>query len=250
MKQTKNKAVDKKLKTKKPVKTVKFLFVSIIPLIMLAGTVILGIGNKSSIMLVTDNEVVEKDKNFFVDIYAVAGEPVNAIDFEITFDENKLSTAGIDKGESVFTIWTKEPEIKPGRIFVSGGTFKRGFIGKHKLVTIKFKPKQKGAVTLSVNKVNFLAGDGSGRNVALKEEGKKLDLYVHNTGDNLDEDLQDFLNNKKLVTDVDNDKRVTLVDISIFMSSWFKKDKIFDFNNDNKMTLVDFSIILADSFRY
>ncbi len=243
---TKNKNLNKG----KVVKTVKFLFTSTLSIAMLVGTVIFGSENKSSIILSVDNDVVEAGKYFYVDIYADVTEPVNAIDFKINFDESRLSAVSVDKGESVFTIWTKEPEIKPTNVFVSGGTFKRGFIGRHKLVTVKFMAKQKGVAVLNVDKINFLAGDGSGRGVTIAEEGRELKLYARDGDNNLDEDLQAFLNNKKILTDIDGNDKVTLVDVSIFMSSWFDRDKIFDFNNDGKMTFIDFSIILADSFKY
>ena len=51
-----------------------------------------------------------------------------------------------------------------------------------------------------------------------------------------------------ILTDISGDGKVTLRDVSMFMSAWKNKDKLFDFNGDGKMTFRDFSIILADLF--
>jgi len=48
--------------------------------------------------------------------------------------------------------------------------------------------------------------------------------------------------------DLDNDGKVTLKDVSIFMSNWHSKAVIYDFNGDGRMNFIDFSIILARAF--
>ena len=93
----------------------------------------------------------------------------------------------------------------------------------------------------------LLAGDGQGTPVSVSETSdSKLSLYVYDEN----EDPEDIgvAVEVNLLTDLDGDGKVSLRDISAFMSAWASKSENFDFNRDGRMTFSDFSIILASFF--
>jgi hypothetical protein len=154
---------------------------------------------------------------------------------------------GVDKGQSVLTIWTEEPSVSGGSITLAGGTFRRGFIGEHLIATINLMAKDDGVTELFVQEAALLAGDGKGTPVTLSQnEERKQSFIIYNQGED-PERLQATLG-VVISADIDKDGVVTLKDISSFMAAWYSGDTLYDFNNDQKMNFIDFSIILARSF--
>jgi len=93
----------------------------------------------------------------------------------------------------------------------------------------------------------LLAGDGQGTPVSVSEiKDSKLSLYVYDENESPDNIAVKVEVN--LLTDLDGDGKVSLSDISAFMSAWASKSDNFDFNGDGRMTFRDFSIILASFF--
>ncbi len=213
---------------------------------LLSATAITGV-DKSHLRLEPSQSLVMKGDSFYIDVYAYAHVPVNAVDVEIAFSEDKVSVESVDKGKSVLTIWAKEPTITKGKIAFSGGTYQRGFVGEHVVATIKATAKFTGETKFSVNNVTLLAGDGTGSAVTLENKtGFAKSFYIYDE----DEDVSEIKAKiaVSITADIDGDGKVSLKDISSFMASWHNKDKTYDFNSDGKMNFIDFSIILAKSF--
>jgi hypothetical protein len=93
----------------------------------------------------------------------------------------------------------------------------------------------------------LVAGDGTGTEVAVTAQAAES-IALFNFDENTSPEEIQVAIASKIVTDINNDGRVTLQDISAFMGAWSNRTQIFDFNKDGKMTFRDFSILLADYF--
>jgi hypothetical protein len=217
-------------------------------LLVVAGMMtasVVSMVDRSYIKLQTPQTTIEAGKSFSVEVYAYAHKPVNAVDITIQYDAEAVEVTGIDKGQTVITLWTEEPLITQNEIILRGGTFKKGFLGEHIIATVNFKAKKTGLSSFSASDVVLLAGDGSGAPVdTARSATSKIDVFVYDENTAPD---QIGVNVKlSVITDIDGDGKVTLRDVSVFMNAWNNKDVIFDFNGDGRMTFKDFSIILAD----
>jgi len=154
----------------------------------------------------------------------------------------------VDKAQSVLTIWKDEPSIEKNTIKLSGGTFRRGFMGEHLVATIKARAKYNGKTQFTVNDVVLLAGDGQGTAVAVDDSSlsSQTSFYIYNQNEDPEKIRATF--GIQINEDINGDGKVTLADISAFLAAWHSKSTIYDFNGDNKMNFIDFSIILAKSF--
>jgi len=225
--------------------TVRFMFPAAIALLAMLSASVINSTDTSYIRLKTSSPTIEAGKQFSIEVYAYAHVPVNAVDITLTFDPNSVDVIGVDRGQSVLTIWTQEPVISNGSVLLQGGTFRRGFISEHLIATINLRAKQTGASDIKATDVILLAGDGRGTPVTVKDaNNSSVNLYVYDENTNPDSIAVAVKVN--IITDIDGDGKVTLKDISAFMAAWHNKDKIYDFNGDGKMTFKDFSILLAN----
>ena len=226
--------------------TVRFMFP-----VILGFAVILGANTISSqssyVRLEANTTTIRAGDRFSLEVYAYAHVAVNAVDISLSFNPNSVEVLGVDKGQSVLTIWTEEPRIEADKVILRGGTFRRGFIGEHKIATIELRAKDTGQTSFSTGDVMLLAGDGQGTPVSVSETSdSKLSLYVYD--ENESPDNIGVAVEVNLLTDLDGDGKVSLRDISAFMSAWASRSESFDFNGDGRMTFRDFSIILASFF--
>ncbi len=230
----------------KKASTVRFMFP-----VILGFAVILGANTISSqssyIRLEADVNSIKAGERFSLDVFAYAHVPVNALDVTLYFDADNVQVLGVDKGQSVLTIWTEEPRIESDKVILRGGTFRKGFLGEHKIATIELQAKSTGQASFSTGDILLLAGDGRGTPVSVSEvNDSKLSLYVVDENESPENIGVEVAVN--LLTDLDGDGNVSLKDISSFMAAWATKSSNFDFNGDGRMTFKDFSIILASFF--
>jgi hypothetical protein len=215
-------------------------------LLLLGASVITGT-EVSYIRLQADKSVVQAGERFSLDVYAYAHVPVNAVDVTLRFEEDAVEVLSVDRGQSVLTLWTEDPVVEKDRVILRGGTYRKGFIGEHKIATIDLVAKQSGQSEFFAANVTLLAGDGRGTPVSVAEaDDSSLNLYVYDENETPENIAVDVA--VSIVTDVDGDGKVSLKDISIFMNAWSTKKRVFDFNGDGRMSFGDFSIILADAF--
>ena len=203
--------------------------------------------SESYVFLSSDARTVEVGEIVSVEVGVSAHTPINAVDITVDFPADKVEVFSVDRGQSVLTIWTEDPIIKRDTIQLIGGTFKRGFIGEHQIVTVKFRAKVAGQYALEADDITFVAGDGNGTEVDAADRPVSS-LTLFNFDENTSADEIEIAIASGITTDLNQDGKVTLQDISAFMGAWNNKQQLFDFNNDGRMTFRDFSIILADFF--
>lgn len=227
--------------------TVRYMFPAVVSIAALLGAAVISSSDASYVRLQASETTIMAGQKFSLDVYAYAHVPVNAVDITLQFDPTVVKVLGIDKGQSVLTLWTHEPTVEDGKVVLSGGTFKNGFIREHKIARINLEALQTGQSSLLASNVVLLAGDGSGTQVATAETtASEVSLYVYD--ENTSPESIGVNVQVKILTDIDGDGQVSLRDVSSFMSAWGNKADIYDFNNDGRMTFKDFSIILADFF--
>jgi hypothetical protein len=236
-----------RLRQRKP-GTVRTMF-SFATLAFLLGAALITSTEASYIKLKASKSAVEAGERFSIDVYAYAHVPVNAVDVTLKFEETALDVLSVDKGQSVLTIWTQEPVVEGDEVVLRGGTFRKGFLGEHKIATIELEAKQSGESEMVAENVVLLAGDGKGTPVTVAESNDStLSVYVYDEN----EDPENIAVNVTvdIKTDIDGDGYVGIRDVSAFMGAWSSSSvgKLYDFNNDGKMSFKDFSIILADAF--
>lgn len=187
---------------------------------------------------------IESGKPFKVQVYAGAQVPVNAVNIRLDFPADKVKVAEIDTGQSVITIWTRDPYVEGNTIVLQGGTFRRGFVGEHLIASVDFEAINTGKAEFTLNEMVLLAGDGSGSSVQLTDDvTDSVVVFVDTVDGALETEV-----NIEVVSDIDGDGKVTAKDIQSFLAAWGRSDRLYDFNNDNKMNFTDFAIILAHSF--
>lgn len=228
--------------------TVRTMFsFSLLGVLLFLGAAAITSGTVSYIKLEASETTILAGERFQLDVYAYAHVPVNAVDITLRFESDAVEVLSVDKGQSVLTIWTEEPIIEKDKVVLRGGTFRKGFVGEHKIATIELKAKQSGQSEFAAANVVLLAGDGRGSAVSVGEsDDSKVSLYVYdeNTSpENIGVDVA-----VSIITDIDGDGKVSLKDISSFMGAWTSRSHVYDFNGDGRMTFRDFSIILADAF--
>lgn len=227
--------------------TIRTMFPVVLGFALVLGASTITSTNSSYVRLETSDKTVLAGDRFSLDIYAFAHVPVNAVDITLRFDKNDVAVLAVDRGESVLTIWTEDPIIEEDKVILRGGTFRRGFLGEHKVATIDLRAKETGQSEFSASDILLLAGDGAGSQVKVSQNDQSevsLFIYDENTDPNdLAVDVE-----VSILTDLDGDGRVTLKDISAFMGAWSSRSATYDFNGDGRMSFRDFSIILANFF--
>lgn len=200
----------------------------------------------SLVKIVTNQNSVEQGQAFSIDVLVYASQPINAVDLSVTFPPDQVEILGIDKGESVITLWTEDPHVEGSAVIMRGGTYQKGFIGEHKIATIKARAKATGQAKFIAGSVKLLAGDGKGSDVEA-ETAAVAETTIVPVGE-LPAAAFKGTGAVVVVTDIDGDGVISLRDISSFMASWAGNGATYDFNNDGAMTFRDFSILLADYF--
>ncbi len=217
------------------------------------GANVINIINESYIHIESSKTTVKEKETFSIAVYAYAHIPVNAVDIKLTFPTQQVEITGIDTGQSVITLWTEQPYVENNTVILRGGTFRKGFKGKHLIATIQAKAKTSGLASFEISDVMLLAGDGSGSQVAVSNTNQaKAKLYIANkdgvfTPENTVSGLEGTVS-VRIITDIDGDGDVSLTDVNQFLSAWSSRTQIFDFSGDGKMTFRDFGILLSDVF--
>jgi len=214
------------------------------------GAAVLTSDTTSDIFIESSKDAVRAGEPFSIDILVDAHAPVNAIDIKVALPSEYVEVVGINTGESVITLWTEEPYIENGTAYFRGGTFRKGFVGQHKIASINLVANESGLAEFTVSEVLLLAGDGSGSEISLSDSSTSKDIYIALADGTFPEGARTLEGEVSLmiVTDIDGDGDVSLRDISRFMAAWRDQNTVYDFSGDGKMTFRDFAIILSDSF--
>lgn len=224
--------------------TIRYTFPFALVTALFIGLAAVSSGTGSYITVETDKNSFQKGDEVFVEVSAYAHVPINAVSIVIDYPERLMKFKGVDTGESVITLWTKEPYESGGKVYLQGGVFQKGFIGEHSIARIRMETLQSGMAYITLDSADLVAGDGKGTLVETERVAQNsIRVYVDDESGELTGGADIHV-----VTDVDGNGSVDLTDISTFMAAWFSRSKTFDFNGDGRMTFKDFSILLYDSF--
>ncbi len=227
--------------------TVKYMFPAVLGTVLLLGATTITSTSKSYVYLTPDVRTVEVGQILTLQVGVSAHAPVNAVDITVVFPPDKVEVFSVDRGTSVLTLWTEDPIIANDYVQLTGGTFRRGFIGKHPVASIKFRALKAGQYEIRSQDITLVAGDGTGKKITPStNDANKVSLF--NFDENTSPEEIRVAIASGITTDLNKDGKVTLQDISAFMGAWQNQAQLFDFDNDGRMTFKDFSIILADFF--
>lgn len=210
--------------------------------------------SQPTVHLESSNSVVLVDETFYIDFFVETNQPVNTVTARINYPENLARITQLRDGESILSLWPSPPEDTGGLITFSGGAYRQGFTGTHRVLRIAAQAKRAGVIRFTPEDVVLLRGDGSGSELSIRLNADSA-VEVIAVSNELDraQEMTDRSNTSthmsSISTDLNNSGSVTLQDISIFMAAWHNGSPIYDFTGDGQMTLRDFSILLADYFR-
>lgn len=126
------------------------------------------------------------------------GEYVNAVEVNLKFPQDLLEVKDFSAGNSILTLWVKEPAFsnKDGTISFSGG-IPGGYQGiKQALGRIVFKAKESGRAQINFEESQVLLNDGFGTPALLTSQGISLNI--------LDVELDEVKDEWTRVIDQDN----------------------------------------------
>ena len=115
----------------------------------------------ASLYLMPQFQTVYQDDSFIVEVWIDSeGEEINAVDVGLTFPADLLEANDFSKGNSILTIWAREPKIQNTEISFLGGV-PEGFDGKGLLAKISFlgKETEKSRISFKENS-KVLLNDG------------------------------------------------------------------------------------------
>lgn len=230
-------------------RTVRYAFSFLFLFATVLGMAAVATKSTSSVRIVSNATTVEEGSTFSIDVLVYASVPVNAVDISLAFPTGQVEVLGIDKGESVLTLWTEDPHVEGNTVILRGGTYKKGFVGEHKIATIKVKAKSTGVAKFLTSNVKLLAGDGKGTDVTADVTNAIASTDIVPVGDMPAVTVKGSVA-VVVATDIDGDGQISLRDISSFMASFATRDVTYDFNNDGAMTIRDFSILLSAYFTH
>jgi hypothetical protein len=235
----------------------------------LAASVILGLlavtgmyllpSNKidTAIMLTPSTFVSKPNDTFTVQILTTSEIPVNAFKGTVRFNEEVLDVESIDYNTSLANLWAEAPwyEDGAGTIGFAGGTTQPGgFTGTDTLLTITFKAHTAGNGNLVLKDTLVLMHDGFGTEAPLKNYVDTLFIVAANESPTSAPAIRVTHETKSVADvlvlsnlpnpDLNNDGRVDLTDISLFLLLLPTNNLKGDFNNDGKVNTADLSILL------
>lgn len=191
-------------------------------------------------------------ESFTVAIIVSAATPVNAFAGLISFDESILDVDAIDYNTSIADLWAKEPWFSRGNgtiTFAGGSTEPGGFTQIGTLLTITFKAKQPGDAKITMRDIKILKHDGLGstanERVSLDTVFNVVPETIQTTSPQSDITTSIAVVTTKHGTDLNNDQKTNLRDVSIFMMYLVTGDLRADFNDDKLVNTIDLSLLLA-----
>ncbi|MCA9361365.1 hypothetical protein KC845_02285 [Candidatus Kaiserbacteria bacterium] len=236
---------------------------------LLTAGVILAFTSLISVFMLTESDDIVADmklnptsgtyeinEEFEVLVEVSSKVPVNVFSGDIWYDPKILNVKSINYNTKVADLWAVEPwfENGDGTITFAGGTTKKnGFTGNGTLLNITFESIAEGEGSLQLVNSVILKHDGLGSETKLASDA--IDAIFTIAPEQMAEDIvakpADNSGHIKTIkqkpsTDLNNDGKTTVVDVSIFMIHLSSQNKLSDFNQDNKVNTKDLSIILND----
>jgi len=156
------------------------VFLLLFVLIFFLITTPIAEGVASSLYLSPSSGVYTVGNTFSVVIKVnTGGLSINAVQGALVFSPDKLSVVGISKTGSIFSLWTTEPiySNSSGTISFGGGVPSPGYTGASgQIITITFKARTSGTVSVNWSSGAVLANDGKGTNILANMAGGNYSL--------------------------------------------------------------------------
>ena len=200
----------------------------------------------------TEGMVILSD-TFLVSIVVEASEPTNVFSGRVEFNNQVLAVESIDYNTSLADLWAIEPwyENGAGTVTFAGGTTRAGgFTGQDTLITITFQSISEGEGILSLKEARILRHDGLGTDVGLAAPIDSIFTVAPEVLENETVSYDQQKKSKVVVrkelpdTDLNQDGKQSLADISIFMAHLAGQNLRSDFNGDGSVSVKDLSILL------
>jgi len=185
---------------------------------------------KATLSLVPEkSRFVTIDQDFSVAVLVNAQTAINAIKASLHFPKEDLELISISKKGSFVTQWRQEPSLlnELGIIAFAGTVHEGGFQGRGKLLTLVFKPKKSGKISIDFTNASILARD-TGMNILKEKRGVTY-----------------FVRAKRLPSpDLNADDLINFFDIRILAPQLGKAGSSrYDLNQDGVVNLLDFNIL-------
>ena len=206
----------------------------------------------AEIFITPDEKIAVIDEIFTIAIVVDASVPVNVFAGQLQFNPQILYIQSIDYNTSIADLWTEEPWYSNGDgtlSFAGGTTQKGGFTGTDTLIEVTFRTIREGSGVIALQEPRILLYDGLGTDVPLTDPVEVL-LTVKNS-DTQKQPVPTPKNTSFIVaetlpvTDLNNDGKQSIADVSIFMMNIASSEGRFDFNLDGKVNLKDLNILLS-----
>jgi hypothetical protein len=210
------------------------------------------IGPAANVRIEPGNGLAVVGETFVVAVIVDASIPVNVFKGLLTFDSERLEVTAIDYNTSIANLWAEEPWYSNGDgtiNFIGGTTKSGGFIGEGHLITVTFKTKASGDAHIALSEMIILQHDGLG---TVAETTTTIDsIFAIADGSLKDETIFETTLKGPTVsvvpvapdTDLNDDGKQTIADVSIFMTDLVVQNERSDFNQDGTVDLRDLSIL-------
>lgn len=224
----------------------------IIALIGVYSLVIQSTNPETEMRLEPRSGVIIYKENFTVSVLVDSKIAVNAFSGQIIYDPEIIKVNEIRYNISIADLWVEEPWYSNGDgtiQFAGGTTAPGGFVGKGSLLELSFTPVASGEASLNLNEARVFVHDGFGTEADLA--GSIDALFTIEAIENQAKLVVDSQSKGKITIvpegshpDLNNDGRIDLVDISIFMINILGNNSRFDFNQDGQVNTTDLSVLL------
>ncbi len=209
----------------------RFTLLAVPLMVLVASTLSLVRSDQAIGLVCEDTRYVEAGEYFALDVVAESARPVNAISGTVVYPMDLVSFVESGTHDTIVDLWADTPASSSATLAFSGGIVSpNGFTGEGSVIHLTFRAEKEGTARFTIEDGHMLAHDGAGTEVL--ESVRPLTVIVRPTG--------------SPTPDVNNDRRVNLVDVGLVSSRLFGSyETIYDLNRDGKITLADLSIIFA-----
>jgi hypothetical protein len=191
--------------------------------------------------LVPQERIAVPGTDFTLELQVESSIPVNVFAGELRFNSEIIRVKSIDYNTSIADLWAIKPWYSNGDgtlNFGGGSTHPGGFTGSGTLISITFETLREGEGIISIYdpKIQVVA---------------PIDaiVTVENAQNNLiaeqPDEAQFKVARETPSTDLNNDGKQSIIDISIFMLHLAKNETRYDFNLDGSVNLIDLNILLS-----
>ena len=142
----------------------QFLILSICCLLLAASSV-----EAARLYLVPPSQTIYQDNSFIVEVKLdTEGEEINTVEANLTYSSDLLEVIDVSKGNSILTLWLKEPDVQQKSVSLIGG-IPNGFQGEEGLIAkLIFRGKEMGEGMISFKENSrVLLNDGQGTEARL-----------------------------------------------------------------------------------